>query len=354
MMKTAVVFALIVCGAVSALSLAEDENNSVPASVIPAKEFNATTTITPTTMPPPKTTTKPTPKPTTKPTPKPTTTPPPKTTTKPTPKPTTKPTPKPTTTPPPKPTTKPTPKPTTTPPPKTTTKPTPKPTTKPTPKPTTKPTPKPTTKPTPPKPTPPTKMNVGNYNVTTDKKVICLVAQMALQIRLVTPKEEGNFIVQPNMTAANGGCQGTKANLTLVFKEGSITFMFNKSTDNTVYVDALSFNLSYPLTAGGKTRYTASNKSMHLFTAKVGHSYSCKSKSVDMGNGLYLDVNQDKMQAFNLTKDSGFGTPDLCAADQPDYRVAIAVGVTLLVLIVIVVVAYLLGRRKRANGYQSL
>ena len=45
---------------------------------------------------------------------------------------------------------------------------------------------------------------------------------------------------------------------------------------------------------------------------------------------------------------------DSCAADQPDHRVAIAVGVTLLVLIVIVVVAYLLGRRKRTDGYQSL
>ncbi|KAM6894827.1 lysosome-associated membrane glycoprotein 1 [Lycodopsis pacificus] len=334
MMKTAVVFALIVCGAVSALSLAEDEKNPRSASMSPAEEFTN------------KTTTKPTPTTTTKPTPKPTTKPPPTTTTKPTPKPTTKPTPKPTTKPTPKPTTKPTPKPTT--------KPTPKPTTKPTPKPTPKPTTKPTPKPTPPKPTPPTQMNVGNYSVTTDKKVICLVAQMALQIRLVTPKDKGNFIVQPNMTAAKGGCDGSKANLTLVFKEGTIAFMFNKSADNTVSVHALSFNLSYPLTPGGKTWYTASNKSMHLFKAKVGHSYSCKSESVHMGNGLYLDVNQDKMQAFNLTKASGFGTPDVCAADQPDYRVAIAVGVTLLVLIVIVVVAYLVGRRKRANGYQSL
>ena len=45
---------------------------------------------------------------------------------------------------------------------------------------------------------------------------------------------------------------------------------------------------------------------------------------------------------------------DRCAADQPNYRVAIAVGVVLLVLILIVVVAYLLGRRRRTDGYQSL
>ncbi|KAL6118906.1 uncharacterized protein ACO6RY_03602 [Pungitius sinensis] len=196
-------------------------------------------------------------------------------------------------------------------------------------------------------------MTAGNYNVT-DKNVICLVAQMALQIRLVTPKASGSFLVQPNMTTASGGCQGNRANLTLIFKEGCIQFLFNKSADNTVYVDAVSFNLSYPLITGGPTSYTATNTSTHLFAAKLGNSYSCKKEPLYMGKGLYLDVDQDKMQAFNLTKSSGFGPSEPCAADRPDYRVAIGVGVTLLVLIVIVLVAYLLGRRKRADGYQSL
>lgn len=49
-----------------------------------------------------------------------------------------------------------------------------------------------------------------------------------------------------------------------------------------------------------------------------------------------------------------FFTADKCPADQTDYRVAIAVGVTLLVLIIVVVVAYLLGRKRRTDGYQSL
>ncbi|XP_078020368.1 macrosialin isoform X3 [Epinephelus lanceolatus] len=318
-MKRAVVFAFIVCcAAVSALSLAEDEKNSKPsATESSAEEFSAEPTTTP--KPKPKTTTKPTP--------------PPKTTTKPTP--------------PPKTTTKPTP------PPKTTTKPTPplKTTTKPTPpaKTTTKPAPPP------PQPTPSTNLTVGNYTVMGDKKEICLRAEMALQIRLATPKANGTFIVQPKATKAEGGCQDTKANLTLVFKEGFITFMFNKSNaNNTVYVDSMSFSLSYPLSKERKLPFTATNKSLHLFAAKIGHCYSCKSDSLYMGDGLYLDVNQDRMQAFNLTKSNDFGLPDPCPADRPDYRVAIAVGVTLLVLIVVVVIAYLLGRRRRADGYQSL
>eukprot|EP00064_Thunnus_orientalis_P008429 superscaffoldBa00001000_g8452 len=179
------------------------------------------------------------------------------------------------------------------------------------------------------------------------------MAQMAVQIRLATPKANGTFIVQPALTKADGSCGEKKANLTLVFKEGHITFMFNKSaSENTAYVDELSFTLSYPLSKDLK-EYNAKNSSVHLFAAKVGRSYSCRAESIYMGNGLYLDVNQDRMQAFNLTNND-FGNPDHCAADRPDYRVAIAVGVTLLVLIVIVVVAYLLGRRKRADGYQSL
>ncbi|AWO95685.1 putative lysosome-associated membrane glycoprotein 1-like [Scophthalmus maximus] len=191
--------------------------------------------------------------------------------------------------------------------------------------------------------------------MTDDRKAICLMAQMALQIRVARPKVNGTFVVQPKMTKAEGRCEGTKANLTLVFNEGIITFMFNKSAaDNTVYVHSLSFSVSYSIIKGSKAMYSANNESVHLFAAKVGHSYSCKDESIYMGQGLYLDVNKDRMQAFNLTKSNEFGSPEQCPADQSNYRVAIAVGVTLLVLIVIVVVAYLLSRRRRTDGYQSL
>ncbi|TDH00017.1 hypothetical protein EPR50_G00200090 [Perca flavescens] len=205
-------------------------------------------------------------------------------------------------------------------------------------------------------PKPPTTTPKRNYSLTDEKtKVMCVKAHIALQIRLATPKANGTFIVQPDKTNAVGGCQATKVNLTLQFKEGNITFMFNKNTEK-VYVDALSFTLNYPLdkkVANGPP-YIGKANSTNLFAARIGHSYSCKNESLDMGNGLYLDITHDQMQAFNLTKSNEFGTPDYCPAEKPDYRVAIAVGVTLLVLIIIVVVAYLLGRRKRADGYQSL
>lgn len=60
-------------------------------------------------------------------------------------------------------------------------------------------------------------------------------------------------------------------------------------------------------TVAGNGRYTAKNESVHLFAAKIGNSYSCKNESLFMGNGLYLDVTQSQMQAFNLTKSGEFG-----------------------------------------------
>ncbi|KAM4565357.1 lysosome-associated membrane glycoprotein 1-like [Fundulus diaphanus] len=197
-------------------------------------------------------------------------------------------------------------------------------------------------------------MTVGNYTLKTGKGETCLMAQMALQIRLTTPKADGRFIVQPQKTKTSGTCQETKANLNISFEEGFITFSFNKSVEsNTVYVHAVSFQLSYPLTQTGPQKYKVNNGSVHLFAANIGHSYSCRNESVNMGQGLFLDISKDRMQAFNITKDT-FGYSDPCPADQPDYRVAIAVGVTLLVLIVIVVIVYLLGRRRRTAGYQTL
>ncbi|XP_035004145.2 LOW QUALITY PROTEIN: macrosialin [Hippoglossus stenolepis] len=367
-MNRAVVFVLVVCCAFSALSLAKDEQQSNPATVTPAKEFTqhplppkTTTSTLKTTTTTPKTTTTPrrlqpppqdynhpgttTTAKTTTTTAKTTTTTAKTTTT--TPKTTT--TAKTTTT-----TLKTTTTAKTTTTPKTTT--TAKTTTTPKTTTTAKTTTTPKTTAPPPEPTPSTNLTVGNYSLKTDKNVTCLMAHMSLQIRVARPKLNGTFIVQPKDTKAVGDCKGTKANLTLQFKEGHITFMFNKSSaNNTVYVNALSFHISYIFSKGAAVdQYQAKNDSVSLFSAKVGHSYSCKAESIYMGDGLYLDVDEDRLQAFNLTKANDFGAPDACPADQPNYGVAIGVGVTLLVLIIIVVVAYILSRRRRTDGYQSL
>ncbi|XP_026175874.1 macrosialin-like [Mastacembelus armatus] len=363
-MKGAALFIVAACCALSALSLAEAKRNSKPSvTVSPAEEFSTSTTSATTTTTPPtttgktNTTTPPTTTGKTNTTTPPTTTGKTNTTTPPTTTAKTNTTTPPTTTA----KTNTTTPPTTTAKTNTTTPPTTTAKTNTTTPPTTTAKTNTTTPPTtttttsPPHPTPtPTNLTVGNYSLKTDKNVVCVMTQLSLQIRLATPEVNGTFIVQPKYTHPEGVCDETKANLTLVFSEGSITFLFRKNTtDNIVYVDTLSFFLSYAFMVGDFKNYTASNKSVHLFTAKVGSYYSCRNESLYMGKGLYLDVTQNKMQAFNLTNNN-FGFPDPCPADKHDYRVAIAVGVTLLVLIFIVLLAYLLGRKRRTDGYQSL
>ncbi|CAL8377134.1 lysosome-associated membrane glycoprotein 2 [Gadus morhua] len=215
---------------------------------------------------------------------------------------------------------------------------------------------KPTTtvKPVPPTPTPSAHLIMGKYNITKNGS-ICQLAQMALQIRLVSDKVNGTFIVQPVLTkTTTSACQEKTASLNITFGEGFILFIYEKNTTgNSVYVKELSFSLFYPFGTAA-VKYSQRNDSLHLFAAQVGHSYSCRNESIYMGKGLYLDVNQDRMQAFNFTKSNEFGVSDPCPADVPTYSVAIAVGVILLVLIIVVVVAYVVGRRRRANGYQAL
>lgn len=55
----------------------------------------------------------------------------------------------------------------------------------------------------------------------------------------------GTFIVQPKMTNVKGFCHETNASLILVFKEGHITFMFNK-----VLLMSLKMNLINQLSNG--------------------------------------------------------------------------------------------------------
>uniref|UniRef100_A0A3Q2TUS6 Uncharacterized protein n=1 Tax=Fundulus heteroclitus TaxID=8078 RepID=A0A3Q2TUS6_FUNHE len=119
----------------------------------------------------------------------------------------------------------------------------------------------------------------------------------------------GRFIVQPQKTKTSGTCLENKVNLNISFEEGFITFSFNKVLCFAAYSRHI---LSWSI------RLWYSGGIQNIFVPCVCHP------------------------------------ADPCPADQPDYRVAIAVGVTLLVLIVIVVIVYLLGRRKRTAGYQSL
>ncbi|XP_058870584.1 macrosialin-like [Acipenser ruthenus] len=206
-----------------------------------------------------------------------------------------------------------------------------------------------------PKPTPPAVLEVGDYSVK-EGKVVCVRARLAIQLKIqynVTGGKQswGTFIVQPNKTAASGKCQDKQATLKLNFKEGSITFLFQKDNNN-VFVKFIKAEVNYTFT-NTESHFSASNNSLSVFGAGIGRSYSCKNQSVMINSGFYLETSQQQVQAFNITK-GDFGPADFCPADKPNYTIAIAVGVVLAILIVIVIIAYLISRRRGQAGYQTL
>ncbi|XP_077083871.1 lysosome-associated membrane glycoprotein 1-like [Siphateles boraxobius] len=205
-----------------------------------------------------------------------------------------------------------------------------------------------------PAPTPPTNMTKGSYNVTDAKGNICILANLEIGIRVNNSEVNGTFIVQPSKTNPSGDCSDKTANITLRFDEGHFILKFkNDETKKKVYVELVEYDLKYAFKRGALRNYKGKNESLELFSAAPGHSYSCKAETVYMGDGVSLDLTNYRLQAFNI-KNHEFGTPDLCKADKPDYRVPIAVGIILIILIVIVVIAYLISRKRRSNGYQSL
>ncbi|XP_069042930.1 macrosialin-like [Lepisosteus oculatus] len=218
-----------------------------------------------------------------------------------------------------------------------------------------------TTTPTtaPPTPTQPANLTQGTYNVTGTDGNVCILAQMTLRLMVqykntTNSMVQGVFIVQPQQTRASGNCSHTKSSLMLSFHQGHITFLFTKdSKNNSVFVDFVDVSLNYMFPNAKETNFEATNSSVELFKTRIGHSYSCKNETVIMRPYLYLELSEQKIQAFNITKNT-FGPADNCPADKPDYRVAIVVGVVLALLIIIVVIVYLIGRKKRTSGYQAL
>ncbi|XP_051508254.1 macrosialin [Myxocyprinus asiaticus] len=205
----------------------------------------------------------------------------------------------------------------------------------------------------PPAPTPSAKLTVGNYNLS-DSGKLCFLAKVAMQIRVNSSKVNGTFIVQEHKTNVSGSCGEKVTDIFLSFNEGQIALKFrNNETSKMVYVETLEYDLTYAFKYGVSSNFSGKNESLWLFAAAEGHSYSCKAQPVYMGGGVHLDLSSLRIQAYNI-KNNDFGTPDLCKADQPNYRVPIAVGIILIILIVIVVIAYLVSRKRRADGYQSL
>ncbi|TSK82214.1 NACHT domain- and WD repeat-containing protein 1 [Bagarius yarrelli] len=204
-----------------------------------------------------------------------------------------------------------------------------------------------------PMPTPTTNSTVGNYTVKDGNK-LCIMVQAAIQVHVNNNIQHmvGTYVIPGNASSA-GNCERNSARLKIILNEGYISMDFIKNdTTNVVFVSGVAVNLSYAFKAGELSHLERKSKRVQLFSMATGHSYSCKSESVSLGNDTYLEFRQERIQAFNFTNNQ-FGPLDLCKPDRPNYQVAIGVGVALLILIIIVILAYILKDRDMEGIVQS-
>ncbi|UJR28402.1 hypothetical protein I4U23_009643 [Adineta vaga] len=120
------------------------------------------------------------------------------------------------------------------------------------------------------------------------------------------------------------------------------------------------------------TEYAPSLEGVHHFSSNVslfeadrGNSYRCDTKTTVTGFNTTNNVTVTSIELENLrvqafaddSKEfSDYGVEKVCSADadKNSNLIPIIVGACLAVLVVVVLVAYLIGRRRNRNGYQSV
>ncbi|XP_067880090.1 macrosialin-like isoform X2 [Heterodontus francisci] len=208
-------------------------------------------------------------------------------------------------------------------------------------------------------PTSPPELQKGNYKVT-NNKTVCAMAALKLQLRVQykTKKKEtawGVFFIQPNKTKTSGSCGTYFVNMTLTFPEGFLTFGFKmNSKQQTFYLNEIRSELMYQFPGTTASQYSARNSSMVMLQTHLGHSFLCSNQSVKAESTFWVDLVDEQIQAFNISRNQQFGSAEVCPEDKRLPIVAIVVAVVLVLLIVIVLLAYLIGRRRNPAGYESI
>jgi lysosomal-associated membrane protein 1/2 len=143
---------------------------------------------------------------------------------------------------------------------------------------------------------------------------------------------------------------------------GSNTTSLSKIYGYVSINDKYSYFKDYSANVEGVHKFS-SNES--LFQTERGHSYRCNTKTSIQGfntdgNVTVTSVDLENLRIQPFVDDSkkfdDFGDETVCSADvaKDSNLIPIIVGACLAVLVVIVLIAYLIGRRRSRNGYQSV
>ncbi|XP_041726628.2 LOW QUALITY PROTEIN: lysosome-associated membrane glycoprotein 1 [Coregonus clupeaformis] len=209
-----------------------------------------------------------------------------------------------------------------------------------------------------PVPTPGTP-NQGSYSVSNSNGTVCLLARMALQLNISHFSALQNKTIQevvnllPNQTTSSGSCDPSSA--TLVLTQGGTTnlsFLFTlNTTSNRYHLSGLSVVAAWSdMTAP----FNTSNSSLDYLRGSLGRSYMCSSEqTLAVDQNFSLNTFQLQVQPFGLTRGQ-FAQAEECQLDQDNMLIPIVVGAALAGLVLIVLIAYLIGRKRRPAGYQTI
>jgi len=219
----------------------------------------------------------------------------------------------------------------------------------------------------------------GSWNLTENNRT-CILSQMGIRLSFdYTDKDNKNVSVnydvpaQANETTLSGSCgSGDEAseNMQIAFFENdtwslSLTFKYEATKKEWSVSDiGLEFVFSearFP-NVTSSTKYTVTLTNQTLFQTPNGSSYQCVSKESlndfnkpDDAPSVTITTTELRVEAFRIVRDGTFSISVPCPADtEVSNIVPIAVGAALAALIVIVLIAYLIGRKKNRQGYESV
>ncbi|XP_064639578.1 lysosome-associated membrane glycoprotein 1-like isoform X2 [Lineus longissimus] len=226
-----------------------------------------------------------------------------------------------------------------------------------------------------PTPTLPATPNSGNWSVQGSDGKTCMVAVMGARFEIPYTKKDNatataKFDVPADATTEGSTCGNATNSDTLqldFFKNFVLKMIFTTvkasamlTADDEYHLQniSLTYHLNeqqFPGHGGNPAEALMITNNEAHFKVSVGKSYKCKTKvEIDMGGDARLDTYNLQVEAFKTSNGTDFDESSECAADGTSGIVPIAVGAALAALVVIVLIAYIIGRRKRYQGYEAL
>jgi len=220
--------------------------------------------------------------------------------------------------------------------------------------------------------------NAGAWNLTvTDPKskntTVCGKLEMTALVNvnytsILQEKMVANFAI-PNDTVVMsdmvGKCNNDSVSVTFMIKEvdlnaANITFKFTKNQfdeNATEYWSLSESAISYPNgnnplfpNSDERKGTTVLSSNATLFNTTYGNAFKCVDKHwINTTATWYIEISDVTIQPFNLTNED-YGDIEDCTEDlKDDWLVPVIVGSVLGGLVVIVIVAYVIGRRRKAE-----